>query len=252
MIKTKEKLSAALSFVEEVVEGKLGLKLSKDETKLTNFKRVFWFLGYNFIGKYKGISVKSMDKLKDNIRKITKRTQGVNLKTVIGRLNPVKRGRVNYFQLGDVQIVYRKLDCWMRMRLRCIKFSRKWKTDNKRFPIRRFKRMGLLSFEQYFLNKCAKVKYDFNFSLPESNCAGSLTTRNSYGLKGYFMLSLLSGDDWGVGGTYTSLPATNQNILKNTMNTRKSIRFLYSVVLAVITPFTTSSAAKRFNVPCRL
>ncbi len=103
------------------------------------------------------ISTKSIIKLKDNIRKITKRTQGINLKTVIDRLNPVIRGHVNYFRLGDVQIVYRKVDSWMRMRLRCFKFSRKWKTDNKRFPIRRFKRMGLLSFEQYFLNKCAKV-----------------------------------------------------------------------------------------------
>ena len=147
----------SVSFVEKVVEGRLGLKLSRDKTELTNFKRGFRFLGYTFIGKYKGISAKSMVKLEGNIRKITKRTQGINLKTVIDRLNPVIRGHVNYFRLGDVQIVYRKVDCWMRMRLRCFKFSRKWKTDNKRFPIRRFKRMGLLSFEQYFLNKCAKV-----------------------------------------------------------------------------------------------
>lgn len=157
MTKTKEELSAALSFVNEVVEGKLELKLSKDKTELTSFKRGFRFLGFHFIGTYKGISAKSMDKLKDNIREITKRTQGVNLKTVIGRLNPVIRGHVNYFRLGDVQGVYRRLDCWMRMRLRCFKFSRKWRTDNRRFPIRRFRRMGLLSFEQYFLGKCTKV-----------------------------------------------------------------------------------------------
>jgi hypothetical protein len=88
--------------------------------------------------------------------------QGVNLKTVIGRLNPAIRGHVNYFRLGDVQMVYRRLDCWMPMRLRCFKFSRKWRTDNKRFPIRRFKKMGLLSFEQYFFNKLVNthnIKY---------------------------------------------------------------------------------------------
>ncbi len=119
MTKTKEELPAALSFVKEVVEEKLELKLSKDKTELTNFKRGFRFLGFHFIGTYKGISDKSIDKLKDNIRKITKRSQGVNLKTIIGRLNPVIRGHVNYFRLGDVQVVYRRLDCWMRMRLRC-------------------------------------------------------------------------------------------------------------------------------------
>jgi group II intron reverse transcriptase/maturase len=157
MTKTKEELPTALLFVKEVVVKKLGLQLSKDKTELTNFKRGFRFLGYHFIGTYKGISTKSLDKLKDNVRKITKRSQGVNLKSVIGRLNPVIRGHVNYFRLGDVQVVYRRLDCWMRMRLRCFKFSRKWRTDNRRFPIRRFRRMGLLSFEQYYLSKCAKV-----------------------------------------------------------------------------------------------
>ncbi len=157
MTKAKDELPAALLFVKEVVEKKLGLQLSEDKTELTNFKRGFRFVGYHFIGTYKGISAKSLDKLKDNVREITKRSQGVNLKTVIGKLNPVIRGHVNYFRFGDVQVVYRRLDSWMRMRLRCFKFSRKWRTDNRRFPIRRFRRMGLLSFEQYYLSKCTKV-----------------------------------------------------------------------------------------------
>ncbi len=63
--------------------------MTKPPALPSNFKRGFRFLGYHFIGTYKGISAKSMDKLKDNIREITKHTQGVNLKSVIGRLNPV-------------------------------------------------------------------------------------------------------------------------------------------------------------------
>lgn len=157
MTKTKEELPAALLYVKEIIEGKLGMKLSEDKTKLTNFKRGFRFLGYNFIGKYKGISTKSLDKLKDTVRDITKRTQGVNLQAVIDALNPVIRGHVNYFRLGNVRTVYRSLDCWVRMRLRSFKFSRKWKTDNKRFPVHRFRKMGLLSFERAFLKACAKA-----------------------------------------------------------------------------------------------
>jgi hypothetical protein len=157
MTKTAEELPAALSFVREVVEGKLKMKLSEDKTSLTNFKRGFRFLGYSFTGKYKGISHKSLGKLKDNIRSITQRNQGCNLQMVIQRLNPVIRGHVNYFRLGNVQIAYRSLDAWLRMRLRCLKFARKWRTDNKRFRIRRFYRMGLLSFEDLFRLKCAKA-----------------------------------------------------------------------------------------------
>ena len=46
---------------------------------------------------HKGISTKSMDKLKDAIRVVTKRTQDVNLKAVISNINP---GHVNYFRLN--------------------------------------------------------------------------------------------------------------------------------------------------------
>ncbi|HJW85717.1 MAG TPA: group II intron reverse transcriptase/maturase [Candidatus Brocadiaceae bacterium] len=157
MTKTTEELPAALAFVKEIVEGKLGMKLSEDKTKLTDFKRGFRFLGYTFKGRYKGISTKSMDKLKDAIRVVTKRTQGVNLEAVIGNINPVIRGHVNYFRLGNVRTVYHSLDSWVRMRLRCFKFSRKWKTDNRRFPTHRFFKLGLLSFEREFLKKCART-----------------------------------------------------------------------------------------------
>jgi len=157
MTKTQEELPVALTYVKEIIEGKLGMKLSEDKTKLTNFKRGFRFLGFDFKGKNKGISMKSLDKLKDTVRDITRRTQGVNLIAVIEKLNPVIRGHVNYFRLGNVQTVYRKLDCWVRMRLRCFKFSRKWKTDNKRFPVHRFFKMGLLSFEREFLKRYAKA-----------------------------------------------------------------------------------------------
>ncbi|MBE7547020.1 MAG: hypothetical protein HS127_07785 [Planctomycetia bacterium] len=37
------------------------------------------------------------------MRDITRRTQGVNLQTIVDTLNPVIRGHVNYFRLGNVQ-----------------------------------------------------------------------------------------------------------------------------------------------------
>lgn len=49
MTRTREELPAAILFVEEVVEGKLGLKLSKVKTEMSNFKRGFRFLGYSLL-----------------------------------------------------------------------------------------------------------------------------------------------------------------------------------------------------------
>lgn len=81
MVKARHELPKALSFVKEIVEQKLGLELSKDKTKLTNYKKGFRFLSYKFINRYKAISKKSMDKLKENIRKTTKRNCGQSLQS---------------------------------------------------------------------------------------------------------------------------------------------------------------------------
>ncbi len=157
MVRKSSDLPKALAFVTEVVEKKLEMELNKDKTELANFQRGFQFLGFRFINRYKGISQKSMDKLKDNIRQITKRTQGTNLKGVIDTLNPVIRGFVNYFHLADAKKKFRTLDKWIRRRLRSIKYQRKWVTDNKRFPNRRFRKMKLLSFEEEYLKDRARV-----------------------------------------------------------------------------------------------
>ena len=151
LTKKKNKLPEILRTVKDIVEKKLEMELSEDKTELSNFRRGFRFLGYKFHNRYKGISRKSVDKFKDNIRKVTKRNQGINLASIINRVNPVIRGFVNYFQLGNVLRLYRLLDPWIRMRLRAIKFSRKWKTDNWRFKNKRFFKMGLLSMEKEHL-----------------------------------------------------------------------------------------------------
>ncbi|MBI5308324.1 MAG: hypothetical protein HZB37_08370 [Planctomycetes bacterium] len=111
----------------------------------------------NFTGSFFCYCSKYSFNLKDTIRVVTKRTQGINLKAVIGNINPVIRGHVNYFRLGNVRTVYHSWDMWMRMRLRCFKFSRKWKTDNRRFLTHRFFKMGVLSFEREFLKKYART-----------------------------------------------------------------------------------------------
>ena len=53
----------------------------------------------------------------------------------------------NYFAMlwshcGDA---FRRLDRWIRMRLRCMKFKRKSQVDNVRIRLKHFRHMGLLS-----------------------------------------------------------------------------------------------------------
>jgi hypothetical protein len=92
---------------------------------------------------------KSIENFKTKIRRITRRSHNLDAEVIV-RLNRVIRGTANYFAMpwshcGDT---YRSLDRWIRMRLRCMKFKRKWSNDNFRFRVKHFKHMGLLSLSR--------------------------------------------------------------------------------------------------------
>jgi RNA-directed DNA polymerase len=89
---------------------------------------------------------KSVANFKTKVRRITRRSHNLEADTVV-ELNRVIRGTSNYFatpwsHCGDD---FRRLDRWIRMRLRCMKFARKSQVDNVRLRLKHFRHMGLLS-----------------------------------------------------------------------------------------------------------
>ena len=54
-------------------------------------------------------------------------------------------------------MAFQKLDSWIRMRLRCLKFKRKLHTDNYKLRNRTFIKLGLLSLEQFCLPQAANA-----------------------------------------------------------------------------------------------
>jgi hypothetical protein len=63
---------------------------------------------------------KSVEKLKDRIREITKRTGGRSLDAVIRELNQFLRGWWGYFGVADTHYNLAGLDGWIRRRLRSL------------------------------------------------------------------------------------------------------------------------------------
>jgi len=68
---------------------------------------------------------KSVENFKTKVQGLTRRSHNLDAE-VIAKLNAVIRGTANYFATewsacGDM---YRTLDRWIRMRLRCMKFKR--------------------------------------------------------------------------------------------------------------------------------
>ena len=123
----------------------LGLSLSAEKTKMTQFREGFAFLGFAIASWSITMRPKSVEKFKTKVRELTPRSHNLDAR-VIEKLNRVIRGTANYFAptFADVGDCFRGLDRWIRMRLRCMKYKRKSRADNGRIRLERFRRLGLL------------------------------------------------------------------------------------------------------------
>ncbi len=84
------------------------------------------FLGYRLLEEGKlVIAEHSIDRLKEKVRRITKRNRGVSFETVITELNQTLRGWVNYFQLTQWSSQVKGLDTWIRHKLRCYRLKQR-------------------------------------------------------------------------------------------------------------------------------
>ncbi len=123
----------------------LGLSLSAEKTKMTTFRQGFAFLGFDIGAWSVKMRAKSVEKFKDKIRELTPRHQNLDAK-VVRKINQVVRGTANYFgtAFSNCRSLFRTLDRWIRMRIRCMKFKRKRITDNWRLRLKHLRNLGLL------------------------------------------------------------------------------------------------------------
>ena len=70
------------------------------------------------------MSDKSIERLKDKVRELTRRNRGVKFELVIKELNQVIIGWTNYFRLANVWLAtIRDMDGWIRRKARCYRFK---------------------------------------------------------------------------------------------------------------------------------
>jgi RNA-directed DNA polymerase len=143
--KDRMQAQAALTEVESVLT-ELGLSLSAEKTKIASYGKGYEFLGFRLSSQSRTMRPKSLEKFKTKIREITRRHYNLDAR-VIEKLNQVIRGTANYFatEFSTCVKLFQKLDRWIRMRVRSMKFKRKLKFDNYRMKKRYFdKKLGLL------------------------------------------------------------------------------------------------------------
>ena len=143
LCKTEVQVQEALALVQQHLTS-LGLTLSPEKTKTTEFREGFAFLGFAISAWSVTMRSKSVEKFKDKVRELTPRSHNLDA-TVIRKLNSVIRGTANYFatSFSHVGDRFRGLDRWIRMRLRCMKYKRKSRADNGRMRLQHIRRLGL-------------------------------------------------------------------------------------------------------------
>ncbi|WP_453988611.1 group II intron reverse transcriptase/maturase [Alishewanella longhuensis] len=107
--------------IERFIETRLRLKVNKAKSAVARpWERSF--LGFTF-SRRKGnrlkVTDKVLDRLKDKLRELTRRTRGHNIGSVIADIRKALLGWKAYFGIAEVQSQLRDTDKWLRRKLRC-------------------------------------------------------------------------------------------------------------------------------------
>ena len=137
LVKSRKAAERVLRSVTNYLAQKLHLRVNTSKSKIARPQEVK-YLGFGFYCVFKEkkfyprVHPKSVEKLFEKIRKLTKRSWGVGNDYKVRKLNEVIRGWTNYFKIGAMVTAARKADRMIRYRLRmCI--WKHWKNPKTRF-----------------------------------------------------------------------------------------------------------------------
>lgn len=132
-VKSRRAGERVMANIRRYVEGKLKLKVNEEKSAVDRpWRRKF--LGFSFSHHKEPlirVAPKSLDRFKDKVRELTSRKKSMSLATRIHGLNQYLRGWMGYFKLAETPNIFKKLDRWIRRRLRmCL--LKQWKRGRTR------------------------------------------------------------------------------------------------------------------------
>jgi len=153
LCRTQEEAQQVLDFLRDWT-AVAGLTLHPTQTRIVRVTdEGFDFLGWHFRGGKKWPRNKSLQKLQDKLRPLTRRTNGWSLSEITAKVNPILRGWHGYFRESHPTGLSGP-DGWLRRRLRAMLRKREKRpgyglsqADSQRWPNRWFAAQGLFSLE---------------------------------------------------------------------------------------------------------
>jgi group II intron reverse transcriptase/maturase len=124
-----------LDSIRQFLEQKLKLKVNQKKSAVARAgKRKF--LGFSLLKRSGRVDVRvasqALDRLKDKLRPLTRRTRHGTLEEILQGINRQIVGWVGYFRLADTPSVFQELDEWLRRRLRQL-VGKRWKRGKTRY-----------------------------------------------------------------------------------------------------------------------
>jgi RNA-directed DNA polymerase len=152
-----------LKSVSHFLEGALRLKVNGAKSGSSSVEER-QFLGYRILCDGKLVIAKrSVERVKEKIRYITRRNRSVSLEKVIEELNEKLRGWINYFRLTEWPSDLDGLDTWIRHKLRCYRLKQR----KRSWPIAKFLiSLGVPAHSAWPLAKSGKGWWRLSKSIP--------------------------------------------------------------------------------------
>ena len=184
--KSKRAAERVLRTTSRFLEEKLFLKVNREKTQVAYIGEVD-FLGYGFYTDTQGepqlrVSKRSFQKLKQKLKQLTGRSNGMSIAGRKGAINSVIRGWVNYFKLAKMKTRLEELDGWLRRRMRMVTWKR-WKRIRTKFE--NLKKTALGRKQAWFLAN-TRNKYWYVAGSPWMSIA---IPKRYFELAGYLSLS---------------------------------------------------------------
>jgi RNA-directed DNA polymerase len=156
LCQTRAEARRALAVAERFLREELGVELHPQKTRIVHVSQGFEFLGYkvkqgtgfrlpahrrrgrsNPRNLYAVPREKSVKRLQDQIRALTRRKAPLKLREVIERINPVIRGWGHFYRKADVRRLFHRLDGWVERRIYSF-LAKRWRNPMWRtYPTRR-------------------------------------------------------------------------------------------------------------------
>ena len=145
---TERLLETSTRYLEE----KLKLTVNREKSKavsvaaIRNFKFLGFALGRDKNGYYIRVHAKSLKKAKQKLRELTSRSQGRNVRKVMGNLKTYMTGWLAYFGIASMKSTMSEWNGWLRRRIRMY-IWKQWKKPRTR--VQNLIKLGMEPWKAY-------------------------------------------------------------------------------------------------------